>query len=70
MSIVLLVAAVMAAAACPLHMLWKMRRGDGDDGGVCCGARHEPSVDEVRDRRQAVAVELERRVQQRDKVLT
>jgi len=70
-STILLVVAVTAAAACPLHMLWRIRRGRGDHDGACCGGRHEPSVDAVRARRQAVAAELERRdAQQRDEVLT
>ena len=71
MTTILLVLAVVVAAACPLHMLWRMRRGHGDLGGACCGGRHEPSVDEVRDRRRAVAAELQRReAPEPDEILT
>lgn len=60
MSQALLAIALVAALACPLHMLWHARRRRGAAGG-CCGPEGDPDADKLHARHQAVADELARR---------
>ncbi len=61
MSTALLVLVVAAALACPLHMLWAMRRGKR---AACCPPRRGDDVEALRARQQALAAELTRRARQ------
>ncbi len=60
MSEALLAVAVVAALACPLHMLWHARRHRGHGRG-CCGPQRSADAQSLHARRQAVADELARR---------
>jgi hypothetical protein len=51
----LLILVLAAALACPLHMLWAMRRGKRP---ICCPTRERPDVDVPRDRQRALAARL------------
>lgn len=55
MSSWLLILVLAAALACPLHMLWAMRRGKRP---VCCPTRESPDVEALRDRQRALAAQL------------
>ena len=52
MTTALLVLAVAAGLACPLHMLWTMRRGKRS---ACCPPHKHSQVDALRDRQTALA---------------
>jgi len=58
----LLAVAIVAALACPLHMLWHTRR-HRDGGAGCCAPG---AGDDLLARRQAVAAELARRDRRAD----
>lgn len=60
MSEALLAVALLAALACPLHMMRHARRRGGAGGG-CCGPRRELDAAALHARLQAVAEELARR---------
>ncbi len=62
MTTALLIVAVAVALACPLHMLWRHRRGQR---AACSRGAHEP-VAELQARQQRLAAELERRRSDRD----
>ncbi len=51
MTTALLVAAVIAALACPLHMLWTMRRGKR---AACCPPGKVSELDGLRERQRAL----------------
>ena len=57
MTTALLLLVVAAALACPLHMLWAMRRGKRP---VCCPPRKTTEVDVLRARQRALAEQLAR----------
>ena len=56
MSEAVLAVAIVAALACPLHMLWHARRRRGGGAGCCA-----PRAGDLLARRQAIADELARR---------
>lgn len=58
MTTVILFVALAAALACPLHMLWHMRRGNGAKAGGGCGGHGNQSVEDLRARQNAIAHEL------------
>jgi len=51
MTTTLLVAAVVAALACPLHMLWAMRRGKR---AACCPPGRASGLDGLGERQRAL----------------
>lgn len=61
MSSAVLVIAVGAGLACPLHMLWHMRRGRKAKTNGCCGDHGQQPAEDLRGRWELVGRELARR---------
>jgi hypothetical protein len=57
MTTAVLIGAVLAALACPLHMLWRIRRGQR---AACVHLPRGPEVEALRRRHEALADRLER----------
>lgn len=58
MSTWLLLVVLAAALACPLHMLWAMRRGERP---LCCPPRTPSDEDALRERQRALAAQIAER---------